>query len=534
MEDQLLTFQKFINNNNIKQIIISKSIKDCKFKEINSVNFNYLDKNINTVFIGIYNTYDVHLFDNHIGKKWVLWCGKDCDYKSSLRRNILLKINLDLVENLTAYNAHNNLDLLKVKHYNLNDNKYYEYNLDYKIKKTNIFDDITKVYILNLKRRKDRKQIMDFKLNDIGFNNYEYFEATDYVNDLEVNELFNNFKNTITPKDFIGNIPFIQNPSNYAILKTYKSVYEKIINSNYLDDEYIIIFEDDICFINNIDKEDIVLDKDIIYLGSNELNNIVLKEINSTNITYGAYGICYKVKVIKKFYDLYLKNFYNLRKPYDYLLWEFINKNNISNKIIYPNLVIPNLNDSDNMKPRNIHNLSKAKNWVLLDYKLIDLELIFYDMYKEVINNNINLRFFKDKNILDISYYQISKIIEENNKSFCFLINSNSINEFESFLKYFNKQKYPFWRAYYFDTKFNNLVKKYKLSKKIMHIDKNKVSNYCNLVNNYQEFFYKDDFIIYLNTTFVLPDNFFENLNESKLTQNIYYYDVLKRKLNKL
>ena len=298
---------------------------------------------------------------------------------------------------------------------------------------------------------------MNFKLNDIGFNDYEYFESTDYINDLEVNKLFNNFKNTITPEDFIGSLPFMQSPSNYAILKSYKSVYEKIIDSNYLDDDYVIIFEDDICFINNIDEESIVLDKDIIYLGSNELDNIVLKEINNKNITYGAYGICYKVKVIKKFYDLYLKNYYNLRKPYDYLLWEFINKNNISNKIIYPNLVIPNLNDSDNMKPRNIHNLSKAKNWVLLDYKLIDLELIFYDMYKEVIDNNINLRFFKDKNILNISYYQISKIIEENNKSFCLLINSKSINEFESFLKFFNKQKYPFWRAYYFDRKFSML-----------------------------------------------------------------------------
>ena len=41
-------------------------------------------------------------------------------------------------------------------------------------------------------------------------------------------------------------------------------------------------------------------------------------------------------------------------------------------------------------------------------------------MYKEVINNNISLRFFKDKNILDVSYYQISKIIEEDNKSLFF------------------------------------------------------------------------------------------------------------------
>ena len=76
-------------------------------------------------------------------------------------------------------------------------------------------------------------------------------------------------------------------PSNFAILKSYKELYKKIINSGYLDEDYIIIFEDDICFLNDIDKKNLSLDKDIIYLGSNELNNKVLETINSKNITYG-------------------------------------------------------------------------------------------------------------------------------------------------------------------------------------------------------------------------------------------------------
>lgn len=511
MDDILLKCQDFINRNKIEQVAISKSINDSNnLKNLKNVDLCYCNKKINTLFIGIYNTIDLNLVKKHVGKKWVLWYGNDCDYKSSLRRSILFEVNFDFIENISLDKSHENLEQLKINHFNLNDGNYYSYELNYEIKKTNIFDDIKKIYILNLKRRKDRRQLMNFKLSNISINNYEYFDAVDCLDDSEVIDMFNNFNNSITSEDYICDILCMQKPSNFAILKSYKELYYKIINSDYLDEDYVIIFEDDICFLNDIDEKVLSLDKDIIYLGSNELNNKVLETINNKNITYGAYGICYKVKVMKKFYEIYFKNFSNLRKPYDYLLWEFINNENISNKIIYPNLVVPNLNDSDNMKSRDIHRLSKLKNWTLTDYALIDLEIIFYNMYKNVINNNINLRFFKDKNILDVSYYQISKIIEEDNKSFVFIINKNFDSKFELFLKLLKKQSYPFWRAYYSNKKFGSLIKKYNLSKKIRYID--------------EKFLYKDDFLINANVNIfsLLKDSFLEDLNKEKLIDKYF------------
>ena len=529
MDEIISKFQNYINKNNIKQIIISRAIDKKIFKKLN-IDFDYNDSNLNTVFIGIYNIYDFNLIKNHSGKKWILWYGKDCEYDSSIRRNIIFKINFDFIENISLEKSHENLDKLKVNHFNLNDEKYYNYDTKYQIKKCNIFDKIKNIFIINLERRADRKKFMKFKLNDIGINKFEYFNGTDYLHDYQVNELFTNYKNTLTKNDCVGKIPFMKSPSNFAILKSYKNIFEKIINDNYLDDDYVIIFEDDICFIDDIDKKTLILDKDIIYLGSNEYNNKILSCINDKSITYGAYGICYKIKVIKIFYETYFINFINLRKPYDYLLWEFINNKNISNKIIYPNLVIPNINDSDNMKPRNIHNISKLKNWKILDYKFIDLELIYYDIYNQVINNNISLRFFKNKNIFDINYYQITKIIEEDNKSFVLLVNSKSKSQFDDFLKYLKNQTYPFWRVYYFDKYFDILVKKYNFNKKIKWIDQKCIYNSNDLQVNIDNFF-DDEYIIKINAT-KLPDNFFEDLNKLNLNKNIYTYDVSKNELN--
>ena len=530
MDEIISKFQNYINKNNIKQIIISRAIDKKNFKKLNYIDFDYNDSNLNTVFIGIYNIHDFNLIKNHSGKKWILWCGKDCEYDSSIRRNIIFKINFDFIENISLEKSHENLDKLKVNHFNLNDEKYYNYDTKYQMKKCNIFDKIKNIFIINLERRADRKKFMKFKLNDIGINKFEYFNGTDYLHDYQVNELFTNYKNTLTKNDCVGKIPFMKSTSNFAILKSYKNIFEKIIDDKYLDDDYVIIFEDDICFINDIDKKTLILDKDIIYLGSNEYNNKILSCINDKSITYGAYGICYKIKVIKIFYETYFINFINLRKPYDYLLWEFINNKNISNKIIYPNLVIPNINDSDNMKPRNIHNISKLKNWKILEYKFIDLELIYYDIYNQVINNNISLRFFKNKNIFDINYYQITKIIEEDNKSFVLLVNSKSKSEFDDFLKYLKNQTYPFWRVYYFDKYFDILVKKYNFDKKIKWIDQTCISNSNDLQVNNDNFF-DDEYIIKINAT-KLPDNFFEDLNKLNLNKNIYTYDVSKNELN--
>ena len=531
MNMTIFNLQKFIYENQIKQIILSDGVTFEDIKQI-KVSFNYKNNLENTIFFGVFNTYDICNIKSHKGQKWILWSGSDSNYLSSFRKNIVFDINIDNIDNITLDNSHNNLEKLKINHFNITDNKYYNYDLNFENIKTNIFKNIKNIYILNLERRLDKKLFMKFKLSNIGINNYEFFNAIDGNNDEECNNLFKNFINSIQPIDFISKIPFMQKKSNFAILKSYKKLYEKIICDNYKEDDYIIIFEDDICFNKDIKDMSLNLDKDIIYLGSNEYSNKILKNINNKDITYGAYGICYKIKFIKRFYNKYFLNFSNLRKPYDYLLWEFINNENISNKIIYPNIIIPNLKDSDNMKSRNIFNISKIKNWDLLNYKLLDLELLYYDIYNKVIDNDINLRLFSNKNINNLSYYELSKIIEGNSKSYVLIVNNSSNFEFEILLTILKKQSYPFWRVYYVNKKFDYLVRKYKFNKKIKYINKEIVNTPSKFLSNYKKNFYEDDYVIFLNIKFKLPNDFFENLNKSNLKNQVYFYDNFSKKLN--
>ena len=66
---------KFINENNIKQIFVSKSVYDnMGFFERKSN--NNID---NALFIGIYNNHDILNVKNYKGKKFILWCGNDCN-----------------------------------------------------------------------------------------------------------------------------------------------------------------------------------------------------------------------------------------------------------------------------------------------------------------------------------------------------------------------------------------------------------------------------------------------------------------------
>lgn len=169
MNDILLKCQDFINKNKIEQVAISKSINDSNnFKNLKNIDLYYCNKKINTLFIGIYNTIDLNIVKKHSGKKWILWYRNDCDYKSSLRRSILFEVNFDFIQNISLDQSHENLEQLKINHFNLSDGNYYNYKLNYEVKKTNIFADIKKIYILNLKRRKDRRQLMNFKLSNIS------------------------------------------------------------------------------------------------------------------------------------------------------------------------------------------------------------------------------------------------------------------------------------------------------------------------------------------------------------------------------
>ena len=145
-----------------------------------------------------------------------------------------------------------------------------------------------KIYCINLDRRKDRKEVMEKKFQELKIQNYEFYKAIDGQSLM----LTDDIKNIFIGNDFSSNRKIIgKSLSHYNIWKE----LENSIN------DYFIIFEDDIkidTLFNNIINiingvYTINSEWDIIYIGytmfdSNSNNNLNIykndKNIESINI----------------------------------------------------------------------------------------------------------------------------------------------------------------------------------------------------------------------------------------------------------
>ena len=166
-----------------------------------------------------------------------------------------------------------------------------------------------KTYILNLKKRTDKYNFMKFKLNDVGINNYEFFYGIDGELDLQCNKLYYDYLCTISPEDYVSkNSTYIQRSSVFAIILSYKNLFEKIISENDKDD-FVMILEDDVIFHKNFNKYNLDENEDVVYLGANQLSwkdinfenkNFKLSK-NENSITYGMFAVKYKVSFLKNF-----------------------------------------------------------------------------------------------------------------------------------------------------------------------------------------------------------------------------------------
>lgn len=203
---------------------------------------------------------------------------------------------------------------------------------------------------------------------------------------------------------------------NYEITNLgYKDLLNKILLCEYGDEEYVVILEDNIIFNKDIDKYKLKLNEEVIYLGSTEkISNVV-----------------YKISFLKKFVK---------EQP---TLLDFIVKNNINYRVIKPSLIISNLKENK-----------------------VYLDLFYYDIYKNVYDNKINLRMINNFNLDKISIKDISRIIEGENKTFVFIIASyNNELYVKRNLDSVLNQTYKLWR--------------------IIYIDDNSSDNTYNLVNDY-------------------------------------------------
>lgn len=158
-----------------------------------------------------------------------------------------------------------------------------------------------KTYVVNLKKREDRKEEMKKLFSNINFNNYEFFEA---VNGSEI-PLTLEIKNLFEGNDF-GNRKGI-----IGCALSHYNLWLNLAKDN--ANEYYIIVEDDIEISNNFSEElnqainllnnnlNTINNIDFLYLGYSkyddsenknydEPNKVKIKEININNFVGGTFG----------------------------------------------------------------------------------------------------------------------------------------------------------------------------------------------------------------------------------------------------
>ena len=346
---------------------------------------------------------------------------------------------------------------------------------------------IDKVILINLKRRKDRKILMEHKLSKMNIN-YDLIEGIDgslKENINNYNIYLNNWNNLDKSNiDRIHNYK-INTSGAYSLLLTYRKIIDMVKKNNY---ERILILEDDIVFHKDFYKllnsysNDLFKENDVVWLGGNQerFTEDMLSEMkdkkyyNISNKNYfWTYG-CYSIILNKKIIDLIDKKLENIHNPYllniDVLIWNLIRINNLKGIVLYENLIIPQVEESDNMGGRSIDNIANKKKWVIDNYELFNITSTFKEMYNNILHNNFSIRNLTKELDKNINNKIISKIIEGNNKSFVFIIPSyNNIKWYKWNLDSIFNQQYPYWRIIYIDDASTDntkeMVKKYVANK---------------------------------------------------------------------
>jgi len=202
--------------------------------------------------------------------------------------------------------------------------------IDHKIKNDILWD---KVYIINLKRREDRKIIMIEKLAEEKIDNYEIIEAYD-GKDIEIIKKFN----------LIKKYSKIINSGHYACLLSHIKVIKKAKKNNYNN---IMILEDDVIFNNNFLEEikKIKLPQyDLIYLGGLiKEKKVFLNGWGKRLKVMGAYGYI----INKNMYDKILVKLQEFIYCVDIAYYKLKDGFNI---YILNDLIKTNLDSSDTSK----------------------------------------------------------------------------------------------------------------------------------------------------------------------------------------
>ncbi|VBB17684.1 hypothetical protein YASMINEVIRUS_147 [Yasminevirus sp. GU-2018] len=248
-----------------------------------------------------------------------------------------------------------------------------------KSKLNSIFE---KIYVINLKKRDDRKASSVAKLKSLGVE-YEFFEGVDGYD-----RQYDSLCDSVLTREGT----WIKSRGAVGLIMTYIKLLEDALAKNY---QNVLILEDDICFHKDFDN---LLEKqrknisfttdnttDCIWLGANQyrFDEDQLKDLANPDsefytvsrkkwhYTFGTYAIAMN----RKFMEVLRKNIdlSTILYGIDVHIFWTLAEHKLTGRVVLPFLVLPDVSDSDNMGARDQTEFMMSRMYKVENYNYISL-----------------------------------------------------------------------------------------------------------------------------------------------------------------
>jgi GR25 family glycosyltransferase involved in LPS biosynthesis len=234
-----------------------------------------------------------------------------------------------------------------------------------------------KIYVLNLDRRPDRMENMVRRLARWGIHNYVRFPAIDGVQSPHWEEWRHYMHSKWIPIEKIKyKRKAICSAGSWAILKAMYHMINDAKNNGY---KRILVLQDDILFHKNFKAEFAKIPSYIpdtwklLYLGATQhcWNNIIKshKYYHPCGTADGAFA----VGIHGDLYDELISEIIKFEMPVDSGALRNLQKRYLYNSyVIYPNIMIADIRDSDLRGSRDLENFGKRFGWDSSLYEIDD------------------------------------------------------------------------------------------------------------------------------------------------------------------
>ena len=382
----------FIKIHDIKQVYISNSLNNHKYIFPN--NFKYKQRNLPTLFYGIYREEEINFIAKHTGDLYIYWHDNDCnpDYRS--RRDQVKKITS--MPNI-KYNICNksktykyltflkiNSVLLKEDIHKVEPEKVQENFILKKYTFNDLFNNIlNNIFVISLKTDLHKRRLINLKFQEAKIN-FEFFDAVNGMDEPHLTE-YKKYKKLSYNWDGSHFLErrlkrkVMRSPGAYGYLKTWEKIIVHAITNKL---SKICVFDDDVLIDNFFhDKFSNFINKinnnwSVINLGSTQHVWSDVKIIKNENYYYtpnttdGSFAVCIRYPI----YESLLKNIRLFNCAFDSgAMRDIFLKNNGYCYTLYPAIVIADVTTSSIGSDRNIFDFSNKIKW--------DLSSINYSKY---------------------------------------------------------------------------------------------------------------------------------------------------------